>query len=139
MSLELDPILDLFIGNADADTTEVSSDAFSKLIEDGALAAALGRSGNVAALHEETADFHARAEKLLKHAAPAPASRVLNDDTLAKAFGTHSERKRAMYKGWICESLAKGETVAALANHARRYDSDIALLIEEIGAELEAA
>ena len=46
------------------------------------------------ALRTQTAQFHAEAEKLLKHeSAPAPASRIVKDDTLEKTYGTHSERK----------------------------------------------
>ena len=70
----IDIELDAYLGLNVPDTTREEPDyAPDKFFGDAQLGAALGRNGDriVSALTEETQDFHARAERILKHAAPA--------------------------------------------------------------------
>lgn len=140
MSQEIDPVLGSFIGLSEADLSPEAPDAVEQLFENAKLDSAFGKAGTAVALRTQTAQFHAEAEKLLKHeSAPAPASRIVKDDTLEKTYGTHSERKRTAYRHWIAGELALHKSVSELADYARRYSPESAALIEEIGAELEAA
>lgn len=148
--MEIDPIIDAALGfsSNEIDPIFLESevpDVYAEVLAAAQLDKAIGIAGFANSLHKEAAQFHEAADKLLKRdrsKPPVPASvdrsEPLTDDRLEKAFLNHSQRKRDGYRYWISEQLALGKSTKELSDYARRLNPEVADLIDEIGAEIEA-
>ena len=102
-------------------TAEVP-DAVESFFQDARLDSAIGKSGTAVALRTETQEFNARAERILKHAAPARADwdTEITDDAhrLEKRYvaGIHSGKKASRVEKsangrWVMEYDERGELI----------------------------